>query len=241
MSRREEDEQPRPGLAETLAADDRFQAANVLSPGAFLDAGLPLLLFTAVYLGGGRNLTVALWTALASGAVLVVIRLLRREPLQNVVAGFVGLALAAFLAARSGQAEDVFLLGILTNIGYGVAYLVSIVVRWPLLGILVGFVTGQGTSWRKDRRQLRAYTLASALWVGMFALRLSVQLPLYLAGEEHLGWLATARLAMSWPLFLLVAYLSWVIIRPAYRAYQERERVASGQPAESGQRPDVSG
>lgn len=227
MSRGDEAPQ-RTGLAETLAADDRFQTANVLSPGAFLDAGLPLLLFTVVYLTGGRDLTVSLWTALASGAVLAVIRLVRRDPLQNVVAGFVGLALAAVLAARSGQAEDVFLLGILTNIGYGVAYLVSILVRWPLLGLLVGFVTGQGTSWRKDTRQFRAYMLASALWVGMFALRLAVQVPLYLAGEDHLGWLATARLAMSWPLFLLVAYLSWVIIRPAYRAHQERERLATG-------------
>ncbi|MFW6205394.1 MAG: DUF3159 domain-containing protein [Actinomycetota bacterium] len=227
MSRGDEAPQ-RTGLAETLAADDRFQTANVLSPGAFLDAGLPLLLFTVVYLTGGRDLTVSLWTALASGAVLAVIRLVRRDPLQNVVAGFVGLALAAILAARSGQAEDVFLLGILTNIGYGVAYLVSILVRWPLLGLVVGFVTGQGTSWRRDPQQFRAYMLASALWVGMFALRLAVQVPLYMAGEDHLGWLATARLAMSWPLFLLVAYLSWVIIRPAYRAHQERERLAAG-------------
>jgi hypothetical protein len=32
---------------------------------------------------------------------------------------------------------------------------------------------------------------------------------------------------MSWPLFLLVAYLSWIIIRPAYQAHQERERAAA--------------
>jgi hypothetical protein len=69
---------------------------------------------------------------------------------------------------------------------------------------------------------------ASVLWVAMFALRLSVQVPLYLAGEDQLGWLAGARLAMSWPLFLLVAYLSWIIIRPAYQAHQEREKAAAG-------------
>jgi len=70
----------------------------------------------------------------------------------------------------------------------------------------------EGHAWtaeRNDRDLTRAYTRASALWAGMFALRLVVQVPLYLAGDEQLGWLAGARLVMSWPLFLLVAYASW--------------------------------
>lgn len=212
------------GFAAAIAADDRFRASNALGPGAFLDAGLPLVLFTAVYTIGDRDLTLAIWAALAAGGLLGVIRLVRRDPLQNVVAGFLGLGIAVFLAARTGRAEDVFLPGLLINVGYGLAYLVSILVRWPLLGILVGLVTGQGMSWRSDPALLRAYSRASALWVGLFGLRLAVQVPLYLAGEEQLGWLATARLAMGWPLFLLVAYLSWVIIRPAYHAHQERMR-----------------
>ncbi|NEE01419.1 DUF3159 domain-containing protein [Phytoactinopolyspora halotolerans] len=204
----------------SIASDDRFRASNALSPAAFLDAGLPLALFTVVYSAGGRNLTVSLWVALAVGALLALVRLIRREPLQNVVAGFLGLGIAAFWSHRTGQPEDVFLPGLLINVGYGTAYLVSIVVRWPLLGILVGLATGQGMAWRRDPALMRAYTLASALWVGMFALRLAVQAPLYFAGEDQLGWLAGTRLVMSWPLFLLVAYLSWVIIRPAYRAHQ---------------------
>ncbi|HMG28859.1 MAG TPA: DUF3159 domain-containing protein [Jiangellaceae bacterium] len=213
--------EPRPGVA-AIATRDRFRAGDALSPSAFLDAGLPLALFTAVYAAAGRDLAIALWAAVGAGAVLGVLRLIRREPLQNVVAGFVGLGLAVFVAARTGRAEDVFLPGLLINVGYGTAYLVSILVRWPLLGVFVGLVTGQGTSWRRDPALLRAYTLASALWVAMFALRLAVQVPLYLAGEEQLGWLAGARLVMSWPLFLLVAYLSWLIVRPAYRAHQQQ-------------------
>ena len=55
---------------------------------------------------------------------------------------------------------------------------------------------------------------------------LADDVPLYLAGEEHLGWLAGARLIMSWPLFLLVAYLSWLIIRPAYHAHALRHAPA---------------
>jgi hypothetical protein len=210
------------GWLGAVAGGDRFRAGTALTPGAFLDAGLPLALFTVVYTAAGRDLTMSLWVALGAGAVLGIVRLIRREPLQNVIAGFVGLGLAAFWAHRTGQPEDVFLPGLLINVAYGTAYLVSIIVRWPLLGVLVGLATGQGTAWRRDPMLMRAYTKASALWVAMFAFRLSVQAPLYFAGEDQLGWLAGARLVMSWPLFLLVAYLSWLIIRPAYRAHQER-------------------
>jgi hypothetical protein len=213
--------QPRSGFMAAIASDDRFRPGQALTPGAFLDAGIPLALFTVVYAAAGRDLALSLWIAVGSGVALAAIRLLRREPLQNVIAGLVGLGLAAFLAARTGRPEDVFLPGLVINVGYGLAYLVSIIVRWPLLGVFVGIVTGQGMSWRDDPVLLRAYMKASALWVVMFALRLAVQVPLYLAGDDRLGWLAGARLVMSWPLFLLVAYLSWVIIRPAYRAHAE--------------------
>jgi hypothetical protein len=225
-------QKPKPnGLAQAIASSDRFRASTALGPGAILDAGLPLVLFTAIYFLTDHNLTVAIWSALGSGALLAIIRLARREQLQNVIAGFVGLGLAAFLAYRTGRAQDIFLTGFAVNIGYGLAYLISIVVRWPLLGLIVGLVTGQGTSWRRDPALFRAYMKASALWVVMFALRLAVQVPLYLAGEDQLGWLASARLAMSWPLFLLTAYLSWVIIRPAYQAHQEREKAIAAASA----------
>lgn len=212
---------PQASWISSLASDDRFRAGAALSPGALLDAGLPLAIFTVIYTAGGRDLRLSLWIALASGVVLGILRLARREPMQNVIAGFIGLGLAVFVSSRTGRAEDVFLPGLLINVGYGVAYLVSVLVRWPIIGVLVGFVTGQGTSWRRDRGLMRAYSTATLLWVGMFAARLAVQAPLYFAGEEQLGWLATARLVMSWPLFLLVAYLSYLIIRPAYRAFQE--------------------
>lgn len=213
----------RGGFLAAVAADDRFRPGNALTPGAFFDTGIPLALFTVVYAATGRQLALSLWVAVGAAVVLALVRLLRREPLQNVVAGLVGLGIAAFLAARTGRAEDVFVPGLLINVGYGLAYLVSIVVRWPLLGVFVGLVTGQGMSWRDDPALLRAYTKASAVWVAMFAVRLAVQVPLYLAGDDRLGWLAGARLVMGWPLFLLVAYVSWLIIRPAYRDHAKRQ------------------
>jgi hypothetical protein len=135
--------EPRQGLA-AITADDRFRAADAITPSALLDAGLPLALFTVVYTAAGRELTIALWAALGAGVVLAAVRLVRREPLQNVIAGFVGLGLAVFVSARTGRAEDVFLPGLLINVGYGLAYLVSAARRVRRPGHRAGYVVASG-------------------------------------------------------------------------------------------------
>jgi hypothetical protein len=132
-----------------------------------------------------------------------------------------GVGLAAFIVSRTGRAEDFFLPGLLINAGYAAGYAISILVGWPLLGVIIGSVTGQGMAWRKDPAQVRMYARASWLWVGLFLLRLAVQLPLYLAGAVVA--LGTARVAMGIPLFALGIWLSWLVIR--------REHAAMGAPA----------
>ena len=125
-------------------------------------------------------------------------------------AGFAGVALAAFVADRTGRAEDFFLPGLLLNAAYGGAYLISIIVRWPLLGLILGPLTGEGLRWRDDPDRVRRYTQASWVWVGVFALRLAVQLPLYLAGAVLA--LGIARTAMGLPIFLVAIWLSYLIL-----------------------------
>lgn len=205
-----------------MAGEDRFQV-TAMGPGAFLDAGLPLVVFTIAYALTGRDLALSLYIALGTGVVLAAVRVIRGDQFQNVVAGFLGLAVAAIWAGVTGNPEDVFLPGLLINIGYGLAFLVSIMLRWPLVGLFVGLVTTPGdlrqaVSWRSNSTLVRAYSKATALFVALFVARLAVQLPLYLSGSEQLGWLATARLVMGVPLFLLVGYCAWLIIRPAHQA-----------------------
>jgi hypothetical protein len=137
----------------------------------------------------------------------------RRESVQQTVYGLVGVGLGALLAARSGNAADFYLPGLLISAGYGLVYLISILVGWPILGVVLGPLLGEGMSWRQDPARRRAYTRASWLWVLMFGLRLAVQIPLYLSGAAIA--LGVARIAMGWPLFLVVAWLSYVIIRSA--------------------------
>lgn len=215
------DPRTRPAWMQALGSDDTFRPTDALTVGAVFDAGLPLAIFTIVYAISGQDMRVAVWSALGAGVLLAVVRLIRRDRLANVVAGFIGVAVAAYIASRTGRAEDVFLPGIIINIAYGAAYLLSVLVRWPLIGVVVELVRMRGDSWRtwrNDRRLMTAYTRASLLWVALFATRLAVQVPLYLQGDEHLGWLATARLLMGVPFFAVVGYLTYLIVRPAYKA-----------------------
>jgi hypothetical protein len=179
-------------------------------PQGIADSSIPALVFVAVYTLAGERISTAAWAAVAAGAVIAAIRIVRREPLRFAAAGFAGVALAAFVADRTGRAEDFFLPGLLLNAAYGGAYLISIIVRWPLLGLIVGPLTGEGVRWRQDPDRLRRYTQASWVWVGVFALRLAVQLPLYLAGAVLA--LGIARTAMGLPIFLIAIWLSYLIL-----------------------------
>ena len=176
-----------------------------------VDSGLPGLAFVIAYTASGQSLNAAIWTAVAVGAVLFVIRVVRRETLQFAIAGFIGVAIAAFIAKQTGRAEDFFLPGLLLNLAYGAAWAISIAVRWPLLGVIVAPLTGEDSSWRKDPEKLRVYSRASWIWVGLFALRLAVQLPLYFADE--LVALGVAKTAMGFPVFALAAWLSYLVLR----------------------------
>jgi hypothetical protein len=101
--------------------------------------------------------------------------------------------------------------GLLANAGYALAYTISIAVRWPLVGVLIAIASNRGMEWRQDPASVRAYSRASWVWVGLFSLRLAVQLPLYLTGAVVA--LGVTRVAMGVPLFVVGIWLSWLILR----------------------------
>ena len=158
-----------------------------------------------------QNLTISIWCALGAGAVIALWRLLRRQSLQQVLGGFGGVALSAFIAGRTGNAADFFLPGLLINLAYGLAFAISALVRWPLVGLGVGAATGDLTGWRKDPQLRRAYYIATWLWAGMFGLKLAVQLPLYFA--ELVGALGIAKIVMGWPLMLIVGLITYRLVK----------------------------
>jgi hypothetical protein len=194
---------------------DRKQELNLIDemggPQGIADSSLPGLLFVAVYSVSGQDLQLSAISAVALGAAIAVVRLIRGESMRFAAAGFVGVAIAGFIATRTGRAEDFFLPGLLFNAGYAVAYALSIAVGWPLMGVLIGPIIGDGMKWRQDPSRVRLFNRMSWIWVALFTTRLAVQLPFYLAGS--LVALGIARTAMGLPLFALGIWLCYLLLR----------------------------
>ena len=176
-----------------------------------LESALPSVVFVVVYLVSGSHLGAALVAALLTAAVLAAARLVRREKPVRVVGGLAGVAIAAVVAARTGNAADYFLPSLLANIASALIWAASILARWPLLGVIVGFAIGQKTAWRQDPDLVRAYGRASWIWAGSFLVRAGVNTPLYLT-DNVLG-LGISRVLLGWPMVLLVIAASWWTIR----------------------------
>ena len=176
------------------------------------ESALPAAAFVATYTATGQDTTAALVVAVALGVIFALARIVRGQTVQFALGGLGGLALSAYVVSKTGKAEDFFLPGLLANAAYALAYAISIVVRWPLLGVIVATLRGHPMEWRKDPAQVRLYSRASWVWVALFSLRLAVQLPLYLASA--LTALGVARIAMGIPLFAVGIWLSWLILRP---------------------------
>lgn len=178
-------------------------------PLGMVETSVPPVGFVAVY--GFAGTKPAAIVAVALVAVLTAIRLGRRQSPAQALFGLVGVGFAAFIAARSGKAENFFLPGLLANAAYAAAFLISIAARRPLVGVIVGHLDGEGSRWREDPRRVKAFTRASWLWVGVFLARLLAQLPLYLAGAVVA--LGVARTAMGLPLFALGLWLTYRLVR----------------------------
>ncbi|MFI2563619.1 DUF3159 domain-containing protein [Paenarthrobacter sp. NPDC018779] len=162
-----------------------------------------------------RDLTVSLVAALAVAAAFTVARLIQKRPLTQALAGVVGVGISAWLANTTGKAEDFYVLGFFTNIAYIAGMVLSIALKWPIAGLLFGFVRNEGLDWRKDPERLRAYRLGTWIVVAVLALRLVVQVPLYFMGEAGLTALATTRLIMGAPLYILGLWVAWLVTKPA--------------------------
>ncbi|WP_426999020.1 DUF3159 domain-containing protein [Pseudarthrobacter sp. N5] len=161
-----------------------------------------------------RELTWSLAAALAAAALFTAVRLIQRRPLTQALAGIVGVGISAWLANTTGKAEDFYVPGFFTNGAYILAMVISIAVKWPVAGLLFGFIRNEGLEWRKDPLRVRAYRLGTWIIVVVLALRLLVQLPLYFMGEDGLAGLATTRLIMGAPLYILGLWTAWLVTRP---------------------------
>ena len=193
-----------------------------------LEAGVPTATFTIAFLVS-HQLKPAVLVAVGFAAVLLVVRIAQRSTPQFVVNSLFGIGIGAFFAWRAarggGDANDqalaYFLPGILYNLGYSVLMIFTILIRWPIVGFMVGSVTGDPTAWHADRATVRLCSRLTWLLVLPCAVRVVVQAPVYLAGtndwwdrDSAVATLGVAKLAMGWPLQVgALAAMVWLLSR----------------------------
>lgn len=179
-----------------------------------LESVLPSLAFVVLFTLRPDVLGLALGVSVGLAAVFTVVRLVQKSPPAAALGGLVAAAAAATLALWTGRGEDNFIPGFITNGLYGTALLVSAVVGWSLIGLAVGFLMGDGTTWREDKRKRRVFRWLGIAWATLFYARLAVQLPLYFAGDVTA--LGTAKLIMGLPLFAPLVAVTWLAVRAVY-------------------------
>jgi hypothetical protein len=185
---------------DTVEALIRAQLASALGGRrGVLEAAVPTAVFSLVWVIT-HQLPLSLGLGLGSAVALLVVRIVTRTSVQFVVNSLIGILIAAVFALRSGQAADAFLPGIVYNAGYAVILVGSVVARWPLVGVLVGAVTGDMTAWRSDRAVVTMTGRLTLVLAVPCVLRVLVEWPLYAAGQ--VGWLAVAKIGLGWPVQL---------------------------------------
>ncbi len=194
-----------------------------------VESSLPAVAFLVLFTVT-KELNISLLAALAAAAAFTLLRLMQGSKLVSAVTGLVGVAICAFAAYRTGNASDYFVVGFWTNGLYSLAYLVSMAVRWPVVGLIFGVIRGEGVSWRKSPVRVRQYLLATGIITALMLLRLVVQMPLYFANNvEALG---ATRLIMGMPLYALGVWLAWRVSAPEEALGGREDAEVNGQTSE---------
>lgn len=219
----------RPADVETVEELVRRQLAQALGGRrGMVEAAVPTILFTLTWLIG-RDLRTALVVSVGAAVILLAIRVVQRSSVQFCVNALFGIALGWFFVQRSAasggseqdQALAYFLPGILYNSGYAVVLGLTCLIGWPLVGFMVGSVTGDPTAWHQDRQIVRLSSLLTWVLVIPCVLRVALQTPVYLAGKSA-AWdpdaavatLGLMKIALGWPLQLAaLAAMVWLLGR----------------------------
>ncbi len=178
-----------------------------------LESAIPTVVFVLMVTIDRHEVRRAAVIAVIAAVVLAVVRLTRGQTIRYVAGGLAGVALAAFVAERTGRAENFFLPGLLLNAGWAAVFAISVLARRPLVGYLAAGLTGREVfgSWRHEPAARIPAARATWVFVALFVSRLAVQIPLYLGGA--LVALGTAKVAMGVPLTAVGVWIAWLLMR----------------------------
>ena len=178
----------------------RYQLSQSLGGArGMIESALPFIAFTIVWV-----ITRQLYPSIAAAAgvafLLGLIRLIQRQSLKYVAQAVIPTAIAVLIATRTGRAQDVFLPGILYNGALAVLSIVTVAVRRPLVGFIIGAAVGDPTGWTKDRGLVRMTSKLTLVLAVPYITRFVIQLPLFLAGQVVL--LGIAKVVLGWPMLI---------------------------------------
>ena len=175
-----------------------------------IDSTIPSLIFLLTY-NVTHNLKACLYISIATAVLLLIWRLIKRDTLTHSISGFIGIAFCGWFAWKTGEAKDYYAPSLWKNSAFALVYLISILIKWPLIGVLLGPILGENLNWRKNPARMAAYKKATWIWFALFAIRLVVQYPLFKANQ--LKALGVANIFLGFPLYLATLWGTWLVIK----------------------------
>ena len=228
-SGQQESGQHAPATVDTVEAVVRAQISRALGGRrGMIEAAVPTLVFTVIWLTT-KELRYALTASIAIAVAMLIARLVQRSTVQFCLNALFGIGIGwlfVTISARQGGSEDdqalaYFLPGIIYNTGYTALLAVTCLIGWPLVGFMVGSVTGDATAWHQDKQIVRLCTLLTWLLAVPCLIRVVVQAPIWIAAhsgtmdaDRAVALLGVLKIAMGWPLQLAaLGAMVWVLGR----------------------------
>ena len=218
-----------PPSVDTVDAVVRAQISRALGGRrGMVEAAVPTIIFTALWLST-KELKLALASSIAVAVVMLLVRLVQRSTVQfclNALFGIgIGWLFVTISARQGGSANDqalaYFLPGLIYNSAYTVVLSLTCLIGWPMVGFMVGSVTGDPTAWHQDRQIVRLCTTLTWLLAIPCLIRVVVPAPIWFAGksgsldpDSAVAALGFLKIGMGWPLQLAaLAAMAWVLTR----------------------------
>jgi hypothetical protein len=194
-----------------VEAEDKAKVVNALGgKSGIFDSTVPSIFFLIAY-NISHDLKLCLYYSIGLAAILMVVRLIRRTTLVHSVGGFIGAVFCAYFAWKTGSAKSYYAPSLWKNSAFAAVYGISVLARFPLIGMILGPILGENLEWRNSKERYRAYRNATWVWFALFIIRLAIQIPLYKA--NLLNALGVANVFLGVPLYLFVLWATWLIIK----------------------------
>ena len=190
---------------------DKAKVINALGgKSGIFDSTVPSIFFLIAY-NISHDLKLCLYLSIGLAAILMVIRLVRRTTLVHSIGGFIAAVFCAYFAWKTGSAKSYYAPSLWKNSAFASVYGLSIAARFPLIGLILGPILGENLDWRNNKPRYLAYRNATWVWFALFIVRLAIQYPLFKANQ--LNALGVANVFLGVPLYLVVLWATWMIIK----------------------------